>query len=128
MPLLENSSPKQALELSERIAGNLPQGQKAEALPQPEIQSGFEVVHLPYNSSQAHVTFGHLGPTRFTEDKLALEVANRMFGGSGFNAVLMQELRVKRGFTYGAYSSLSFSQAPGVFSFKYSTRQDQLLR
>ncbi|MGV2949095.1 insulinase family protein, partial [Acinetobacter sp. AGC35] len=87
----------------------------------------FEVVHLPYNSSQAHVTFGHLGPTRFTEDKLALEVANRMFGGSGFNAVLMQELRVKRGFTYGAYSSLSFSQAPGVFSFKYSTRQDQLL-
>lgn len=120
-------SPKQALELSERIAGNLPQGQKAETLPQPEIQSGFEVVHLPYNSSQAHVTFGHLGPTRFTEDKLALEVANRMFGGSGFNAVLMQELRVKRGFTYGAYSSLSFSQAPGVFSFKYSTRQDQLL-
>ncbi|MGE8539297.1 MAG: M16 family metallopeptidase, partial [Acinetobacter sp.] len=120
-------SPKQALELSERIAGNLPQGQKAAALPQPEIKSGFEVVHLPYNSSQAHVTFGHIGPSRFTQDKLALEVANRMFGGSGFNAVLMQELRVKRGFSYGAYSTLSFSQAPGVFSFKYSTRQDQLL-
>ncbi len=120
-------SPKQALELSERIAGNLTQGQKAAALPQPEIKSGFEVVHLPYNSSQAHITFGHIGPSRFTEDRLALEVANRMFGGSGFNAVLMQELRVKRGFSYGAYSSFSFSQAPGVFSFKYSTRQDQLL-
>lgn len=120
-------SPKQALELSERIAGNLTQGQKAGPLPIPEAKSGFEVVHLPYQSSQAHVIFGHLIPTRFTEDKLALEVANRMFGGGGFNAVLMQELRVKRGFTYGAYSSLSFSQAPGVFSFKYSTRQDQLL-
>ena len=120
-------SPKQALELSERISGNLTQGQKATALAQPEIKSGIEIVHLPYNSSQAHVTFGHLGLSRFTEDKLALEVANRMFGGSGFNAVLMQELRVKRGLTYGAYSSLSFSQAPGVFSFKYSTRQDQLL-
>ena len=120
-------SPKQALELSERIAGNLPQGQKAVALAEPEEKSGFDIVHLPYNSSQAHVTFGHLGPNRFTEDRLALEVANRMFGGSGFNAVLMQELRVKRGYTYGAYSTFSFSQAPGIFSFRYSTRQDQLL-
>ena len=120
-------SPKQALELSERIAGNLPQGQKAVALAEPEEKSGFDIVHLPYNSSQAHVTFGHLGPNRFTEDRLALEVANRMFGGSGFNAVLMQELRVKRGYTYGAYSTFSFSQAPGFFSFRYSTRQDQLL-
>lgn len=120
-------SPKQALELSERIAGNLPQGQKAVALAEPEEKSGFDIVHLPYNSSQAHVTFGHLGPNRFTKDRLALEVANRMFGGSGFNAVLMQELRVKRGYTYGAYSTFSFSQAPGIFSFHYSTRQDQLL-
>lgn len=120
-------SPKQALELSERIAGNLPQGQKAIALTEPEEKSGFDIMHLPYNSSQAHVTFGHLGPNRFTEDRLALEVANRMFGGGGFNAVLMQELRVKRGYTYGAYSTFSFSQAPGIFSFRYSTRQDQLL-
>lgn len=120
-------SSKQALELSERIAGNLPQGQKAVALAEPEEKSGFDIVHLPYNSSQAHVTFGHLGPNRFTKDRLALEVANRMFGGSGFNAVLMQELRVKRGYTYGAYSTFSFSQAPGIFSFRYSTRQDQLL-
>ena len=75
-------SPKQALELSERIAGNLPQGQKAVALAEPEEKSGFDIVHLPYNSSQAHVTFGHLGPNRFTKDRLALEVANRMFGGS----------------------------------------------
>ena len=51
-----------------------------------------------------------------------------MLGGSGFNSVLMKELRVKRGYTYGAYSSFSFSQVPGTFSFSYSTRQDQLPR
>ena len=39
----------------------------------------------------------------------------------------MQELRIKRGFTYAAYSTFSFTQAPGVFSFRYATRQDQLL-
>jgi zinc protease len=39
----------------------------------------------------------------------------------------MQELRVKRGYTYSAYSAFSFSQSPGIFSFSYSTRQDQLI-
>lgn len=120
-------TPKQALNLSERIAGNIRQGSKAAPLPEPELKTGLEVVHLPYQSSQAYVIFGHLGPTRSSEDRLALEVANRMFGGGGFNSVLMQELRIKRGFTYSASSSFTFSQAPGVFSFQYSTRQDQLL-
>lgn len=91
------------------------------------LQQNIQIIHIPYQSSQAHVTFAHIGPSQFTEDKLALEVANRMFGGGEFNAVLMQELRVKHGFNYGAYSSMSFSQALGVFSFNYSTRQDQRL-
>lgn len=120
-------SPKEALDLSERIAGNLKQGTRAKLLPDPQLKNDIEVIHIPYNSSQAHVMFGHIGPSRFNKDRLALEVANRIFGGSGFNAVLMQELRVKRGFTYAAYSTFSFTQAPGVFSFRYSTRQDQLL-
>ncbi|GAA5558279.1 hypothetical protein Asch01_03035 [Acinetobacter schindleri] len=120
-------SPKEALGLSERIAGNLKQGTRAKSLPDPQLKNDIEVIHIPYNSSQAHVMFGHIGPSRFNKDRLALEVANRIFGGSGFNAILMQELRIKRGFTYAAYSTFSFTQAPGVFSFRYSTRQDQLL-
>src|SRR5690606_10582915 len=74
-----------------------------------------------------HVMFGHLGPNRYTPDKLAQAVANRKIGGRGFNTVPMQQLRIKRGLTYSAYSTMSFTQAPGVFSFRYSTRQDQLL-
>lgn len=120
-------SPKQAQQLSECIAGNLKQGKKAQPLAHPVDKSGFDIRHIKFNSSQAHVMMGQLGPTRFDPDRLALEVANQMFGGSGFNSILMKELRVKRGFTYGAYSSFTFSQAPGTFSFSYSTRQDQLL-
>jgi zinc protease len=120
-------SAKEALQLSERIAGNLKQGQKAKPLAQPLDKSNFDIRHLTFNSSQAHVIMGHLGTTRFDPDRLALEVANQMLGGSGFNSVLMKELRVKRGYTYGAYSSFSFSQVPGTFSLSYSTRQDQLL-
>lgn len=119
--------PKDALKLSERIAGNLKQGQKASPLAQPQDKSTFDIRQLHSDSSQAHVILGHLGTTRFSSDRLALEVANQMFGGSGFNSVLMKELRVKRGYTYGAYSNFSFTQVAGTFSFSYSTRQDQLL-
>lgn len=119
-------SPKQAQQLSERIAACLKLGEQAKPLAKPIDKSGFDIRHIKFNSSQAHVMMGQLGPTRYDPDRLALEVANQMFGGSGFNSILMKELRVKRGFTYGAYSSFSFSQAPGTFSFSYSTRQDQL--
>lgn len=119
--------PKEALKLSERIAGNLQQGEKAKPLTMPIDKSDFDIHHLCFDSSQAHVIIGHLGTNRFDPDRLALEVANQMFGGSGFNAVLMRELRVKRGYSYGAYSHFSFSQVPGIFSYSYSTRQDQLI-
>ena len=118
---------KAALNLAERIAGNLAQGQTAAPLPTPITANGFQIVHIPYQSSQAHIVLGHIGTTRHDPDRLALEVANRMLGGSGFHSVLMKELRVKRGYTYGASSSMSFSQAPGVFRISYSTRQDQLM-
>ncbi|OTG89475.1 M16 family metallopeptidase [Acinetobacter sp. ANC 3813] len=118
---------KEALKLSERIAGNIKQGEKAQPLPAPIEKNSLNIVHMPYNSEQAHVTFGHLGTTRDDPDRIALEIGNKMFGGGGFNAILMQELRVKRGYTYGAYSAFSFSQSPGMFSFSYSTRQDQLV-
>lgn len=96
-------------------------------MPEPIDKSSFDIRHIASDSSQAHVMMGHLGTSRFDSDRLALEIANQMFGGSGFNSILMQELRVKRGYTYGAYSTFSFSQVPGTFSFSYSTRQDQLL-
>lgn len=120
-------TPREALKLSERIAGNLPQGQKAPVLPAPQMQKGLHIQHLPFHSSQAYVTMGHLGITRYDPDRPALEVANQMLGGSGFNSLLMQELRVKRGYTYGVYSNMNANQAGGTFSISYSTRQDQLL-
>ena len=117
---------KEARALSERISGNIRQGEKAAPLPVPQAKEGLNIVHIPYDSTQAHVMIGQLGTVRDNPDRLALEIANKMFGGGGFNSILMQELRVKRGYTYGAYSTFSFSQAPGIFSFSYATRQDQL--
>ena len=118
---------KEALKLAEKIAKYLPEGEKATPLPAPALRSDFNIRHIPYKSSQAHIIMGEIVTTRDDPDYLALQVANRIFGTGGFNSILSQELRVKRGLTYGAYSSFSFMQAASPFSLGYSTEQDNLL-
>lgn len=118
---------KEALKLSEKIAKQLPTGNKADPLPAPNIRTDFNIRHIPYASSQAHIIMGEIGTTRDDPDYLALQVANRIFGTGGFNSILNQELRVKRGLTYGAYSNFNFMQVAGPFSLGYSTEQEHLL-
>ncbi|WP_312969582.1 M16 family metallopeptidase [Acinetobacter gerneri] len=120
-------SAKQALDISERIAGNLPQGSKALPIKEPNAKTGFDIEHITFDSSQASVMMGQLSITKNDPDKVALDLANQMFGGANFNSKLMQELRVKRGLTYGAYSNLTALQASGIFSLSYSTQQNQLM-
>jgi zinc protease len=116
----------QAQQLVNTLSNKLPQGHKAKALAEPEAKQGLHIIHMPSNANQASVLMGHLALNRDHPDRLTLELANRMLGNSSFNSLLMQELRVKRGLTYSASSGFSFSQAKGVFSLNYATRQDQL--
>jgi zinc protease len=41
-----------------------------------------------------------------------IHLANHIFGGSGFQSTLTQEIRVKRGWSYGAWSSFRFGKVP----------------
>ncbi|WP_010114584.1 pitrilysin family protein [Acinetobacter sp. P8-3-8] len=127
MAITGNLSSAEATQISNLISQNLTQGQAAAPLPEPQDQTDFNIQYIPYNSTQAHVTMGHLAIKRNDPDRIALEVANQMFGGNGFNSILMKELRVKRGYTYGAYSTLTSTAARGLFSLSYATEQNQLM-
>ncbi|WP_180064705.1 pitrilysin family protein [Acinetobacter sp. YH12095] len=118
---------KEAEKLANTISTHIVQGTAATALPRPTPATRFNIQHIPYRSQQAHVSIAQLATTRDDPDYLALEIANKILGGSSFNSILMKELRVKRGYTYGVSSSFRFTQAAGLFSLGYSTRQDQLL-
>lgn len=65
--------------------------------------------------SQTQILLGGLGTKPSDEDHFALHVANTVFGGT-FTARLMNEVRSKRGWSYGAYSRLPIDRRRESFS------------
>lgn len=62
--------------------------------------------------TQTQVLIGQKGIAFGSKDLDALQIGNHAFGGGGFQARLMIELRVKRGWTYGAGSSFKLGSSP----------------
>jgi zinc protease len=80
------------------------------------------VVDLP-KSGQAAVSFGMRGISRTDDDYFPAVVINSLLGG-GYSSRLNQEIRIKRGLSYGAGSSLSARVAPGPIMAIAQTRND----
>jgi len=92
--------PEELGALLDELLGELP----AEGAPLPPeaeflLPGGVSVV--PFDTPQSVALFGHSGIDRHDPDFFAAFVANEIFGGSGFQSRLMQEVRVDRGLTYG---------------------------
>jgi zinc protease len=92
--------PEELGALLDTLLGDLP----AEGAPLPGeaeflLPGGVSVV--PFDTPQSVALFGHSGIPRDDPDFFAAFVANEIFGGSGFQSRLMEEVRVKRGLTYG---------------------------
>ncbi|MDJ0821736.1 MAG: pitrilysin family protein [Paracoccaceae bacterium] len=69
-----------------------------------ETTAGVTVV--PFDTPQSVAVFGHVGLERDHPDFFTAFVMNQALGGGGFEARLMNEVREKRGLTYGIYSYL----------------------
>jgi len=80
------------------------------------------VVDLP-QTGQAAVLMGLRGVARTDADYFPLLVANNVLGG-GYSARLNTEIRIRRGLSYGAGSSLSARMAPGPIVASAQTRND----
>lgn len=65
--------------------------------------------------TQTQILIGGLGTHPHDPDHVALLVANTVFGGT-FTARLSDEVRSKRGWSYGAYSSLPYDRRRQAFS------------
>jgi zinc protease len=81
--------------------------------------------HIAFASAQAHVMLGQPGIARNSPDYFALTVGNQILGGGGFASRLTEEVREKRGLTYGVYSHFSPGLHAGAFTIGLQTRPDQ---
>nr|WP_236582039.1 pitrilysin family protein [Hydrogenophaga sp. BPS33] len=80
---------------------------------------------LPFAAAQAQVLIGQPGVPRTDPDFLALFVGNYVLGGGGFVSRLMNEVREKRGLTYGVSSYFVTGRQAGSFQISLTTRPDQ---
>ncbi|GAA3856676.1 pitrilysin family protein [Celeribacter arenosi] len=92
-------TPEALASLLDDLLGALPQsGPDLPNMVQPTLSGGVEVV--PFDTPQSVVLFGHAGIKRDDPDYIPAYVANEIFGG-GAESRLMDEVREKRGLTYG---------------------------
>ncbi|MFK5926073.1 MAG: pitrilysin family protein [Desulfuromusa sp.] len=65
---------------------------------------------------QTTILMGHPGISKDNPDMFALQVANYILGGGGFNSRMMQEVRSDRGLAYSVYSYFQIGrQLPELF-------------
>lgn len=80
--------------------------------------------HIEFPSAQTTLFLAQLGIDRQNPDYPALYLGNQILGGGGFGTRLMEEVREKRGLTYGIYSGFSPMQARGPFMINLQTRAE----
>ncbi len=110
-------NPDEANELAQHLTSQLPVGDAGDnSVAEPGAIPGRNllIVDKPART-QTQILIGTLGSHPDDEDHIPLHVANTAFGGT-FTARLTQEVRAKRGWSYGAYSSLPYGRRRSAFS------------
>ena len=124
--IVSSLSKKDIIILSEKISKSL-----SFSSPKKNVLNNFlknnkkKYIFKKFNSEQAHIYIGGQSIKRGSENHLSLYVGNYIFGGSGFSARLMKELRVKRGLTYGVYSYIYPMKNIGPFVVGIETKAEQ---
>jgi predicted Zn-dependent peptidase len=73
------------------------------------------------SSTQSNIMIGNISITRTHPDYVPLVVANHILGG-GSAGRLFQNIREQKGYTYGAYSSVTAGLWPGTWTASASVR------
>ena len=115
---------EQAQAIAADVSKALPQGERLAKMPTPATPKPMRK-HIEFASKQTHLQLATLGIERGHADYAALYLGNQILGGGGFGSRLMEEVREKRGLTYGIYSGFSPMQARGPFTISLQTRAEQ---
>lgn len=118
-------SVQQAHQIADQLTLPLAQGQPAPDLPTPIPLATSETLTLPFPSSQTMIRLGQIGIKYDDPRYFALQVGNYILGGGTLVSRLSEEVREKRGLTYGVVSQLIPMLSQGPFLISLSTKNKE---
>jgi len=123
--LVGDISLRQAEFIAESVTGDLPLGSAPRYFPEVQPAAKEALIKVAHPSSQVHILLGQPGMKYGDPDYFPLYVGNHILGGGGLVSRLFEEVREKRGLSYGASSYFSPRRGLGPFQASISTREDQ---
>jgi zinc protease len=120
-------SKEEAAKAVDSIFASLPAQAEKTDEKEAELKYAGKTVMLPLDAPQTFISAGEAGIKREDKDWQAAMVMNFILGGSNFDARLMQELRKKRGLTYGVYSTLDSMKHAGMLQVNLSASNDKVV-
>jgi predicted Zn-dependent peptidase len=94
----------------------------AAAVPAPKPVSGKRVLLVDKpDATQTYFMIGNVGIASTNPDRGPIDVVNTLFGGR-FTSLFNTELRIKSGYSYGAFSYFDELRAPGPFIMSTFTK------
>lgn len=110
--------------LLDDVFGGLPQSTPQQPLPPAKPEVGPMQTIIPRDMSQSVIVFGHEGILRSDPDFIPAFVMSEILGGGGMNSRLSDEIREKRGLTYGVSFGLSPLERTGFHAGMLQTRNE----
>lgn len=110
--------------LDDLLSGLPEKGAAMPAVAEVRIPSGVTVVDFP--TPQSVAIFAQKGIKQKDDDWFAATVMNQVLGGGSFESRLMDEVREKRGLTYGVYSYLVPMDLAETFQGSVSSANDRI--
>ena len=91
-----------------------------------DLDSTGETIVIDFPSPQSVALFSHEGVDRGDPDFFAALVMNHILGGGGFSSRLTDEIREKRGLTYGIGSYLASGQRASLLTGSVNSANDTI--
>lgn len=110
--------------LLDEIFGGLPEAAQQQPLPPAKLVEGPKLEVIARDMPQSVVVFGHEGILRTDPDFIPAFIMAEILGGGGLSSWLSDEIREKRGLTYGVSFGLSPLQRTGLFTGMLQTRNE----
>ena len=108
-----DADPIEISRYADEVLNEFPASEKKEILETTIPRSKREVVLIDRpGRTQTQIFFGQVGIQMTDPLYFPFQIANQVVGGSNFSARLMKEIRVKRGWSYGATASFRFGRVP----------------